>query len=1165
MVSLQPHLTSLLETLPPRPIEQEQFDELVEKTLEKVKSKASNEVKKQQWEYVLKSEVFKLAATEGKALQELDTNYYDDLRDRLDLVLMFTEHDACEQTFPFTVLQDLLETQTIASCSHIFSWIEARATRLTAGMVPQKGKALILLRTLNDLLRRLSKMGSTTIFCGRILTFLSGVFPLGERSGVNLRGEYGPTWDNVEFKDKMKVGEEDAEMKVEDVPEADKMDVDSEVKKSSSSETDKKEDFYNTFWSLQLPFSKPPLFSSKETFPEFREAVNKVIPVVKEATAKERAMMGSRTGTGTVSLKRKRDADDEESNTNEYFFAKFLTSPDLLDLEIADTHFRRQFLFQLLILLNHLLAFTKAAKANWATTRNRSLQMDFTLDVEDAKWVQETITRIVEELKQTAPNGRLFSETVNTIIDREKNWVKWKNELCAPFDKEPWFAEVAGNKVSLFESTKAVRENMRVPPEDWKWRLGSEPLTEIWDMGYRDLWDLQNPFQPGDIKDFVKKIKQEDARTEMRKTTLMKTAQRLADARAKATAAAKPSEPPSEDKESTAPMAMETSTSSSDSTLLAAPQPVSNPGSSPLHPSLPAKPGSPSKAVESSASPAPAPAVSAQLAPTPTPALAPAAAPTPAPVVLQLPADDQINKFEENKQRWAWLALRTARDQYLQHFGKIGTGDVVALLSEIEKEKEREKMRKEGAPDVVEEHGSESTAAASTVEPGDEPQPVDAQKSEADGDVKMDVRVGMHFTDLHMVIISRDRAKTPIGNRKTYRVAETSKDQIFLFYGITHIYLFTMSQDSAPLKNVLVTGGAGYIGSHVIYTLQKTRRYKVISLDNNHNSKPASLERVSQLSKSELPEDASEKDIQSTEIDSYKCDLTQPDQIRAVFEQYGKEGIWGVIHIAAYKAVGESTEIPLTYYVNNVSATIYLLQAMAEYDCTHFVYSSSATVYGTPPTIPIPESTRLQADSPYGKTKVMAETIINDLCHADKRWRAISLRYFNPAGAHPSGLIGEDPKGRPGNLLPLLAHMAIGRVKDATLKVFGNDYPTPDGTCVRDYLHILDLASGHVLALDALAEDSKVFDPKAGGFFKAYNLGKGKGVSVLQIVEAMRKATGFDYKYEIIGRRRGDVPDLTADPTLAETELGFKAPQDLETMCRDLWNWQTKNPMGYDN
>jgi len=368
-----------------------------------------------------------------------------------------------------------------------------------------------------------------------------------------------------------------------------------------------------------------------------------------------------------------------------------------------------------------------------------------------------------------------------------------------------------------------------------------------------------------------------------------------------------------------------------------------------------------------------------------------------------------------------------------------------------------------------------------------------------------------------------------------------------------------------PLRRVLVTGGAGYIGSHVIYSLQETRRYKVVSIDNHHNSHPRSLARVAQIARDALPENATDKDRDSAEIVSHVCDLTKPEEVRKVFKQYGEGGIWGVVHIAAYKAVGESTEIPLTYYANNVSATVSLLQIMAEFKCTQMVYSSSATVYGTPPTIPIPESTRLKADSPYGKTKVMCETILEDLCHSDTNWRALSLRYFNPAGAHPSGSIGEDPRGRPGNLLPLLAHMAVGRVKDDKLRVFGNDYPTPDGTCVRDYLHVLDLSKGHLLALDALSSTSTVFDNcPTEARYKAYNLGKGKGMSVLQIVEAMRKATGFDYKYEIIGRRRGDVPDLTADPSLAEKELGFTAPQDLETMCRDLWNWQNTNPNGYD-
>ncbi|KAG2136507.1 THO complex subunit 1 transcription elongation factor-domain-containing protein [Suillus bovinus] len=1068
----------LLESFPQRPFDQKLLHELVGNEVKKFQGKSSADNVKSQWEFLLKNEVFTLAATEGSALKCDSALYYNGLRDRLDLVLTFTEHDVCEATFPFTVLQDLLETQTITSCSQIFSWIESSASRLTKDMVPQKGKALILLRTLNDLLRRLSKMGSTTIFCGRILTFLSGVFPLGERSGVNLRGEYGPTWEGVKDVEK-----KDEHVETVGGPEnSQKMEVDGGKKELADPKD--KDGFYTTFWSLQLPFSRPPLFALPNTFGEFKDAVDKVLPVIKEATTKERAMMGNRGTSGTSSnLKRKREPElGDASNNSEYFFAKFLTSPDLLNLEIADTHFRRQVLFQLLILLHHLLSFTKVTKAVWSTPRNRSLQMDFTLESTDAQWVHDTIAKVSAELRSTAPNGPTFADTVNVILDREKNWVKWKNDLCAPFDREPWSAEADGRKLGMEEATREARSNRKKAPEPWKWNLGSESLTEIWEMGYRDLSDLQNPFQPGDVKDFVKKVKQEDARIEMRRKQLAKNAERLAQARAKAAA----SQESTARQETPAPASAPTEPPKVEPPVASFPALLSAPSisSSPLHPSLPPKPGSsPVKSFLETGASSPArppitlaPPSSTIAAPTPIPPAVASVSETSSVIVPPLASsltDDQIARYEENRQRWSWLALRTARDQYLQHFGKIGTGDVVLLANEIEIEKEREK------------------------------------------------------------------------NQKTQKAEE-----------MAHIL---------SLQRVLVTGGAGYIGSHVIYALQQTRRYKVISLDNYHNSFPASLTHVAQIARDTLPENPSEADKESTEIDVFQCDLTSPQQIKDIFERYGKGGIWGVVHIAAYKAVGESVEIPLTYYANNVAATVSLLQTMSDFDCTRIVYSSSATVYGTPPVIPIPETTRLKADSPYGKTKVMSEMVIDDLCHAEpNRWRAISLRYFNPAGAHPSGLIGEDPRGRPGNLLPLLAHMAIGRVDAATLKVFGNDYPTPDGTCVRDYLHVLDLASGHLLALDALEPASTIFDNcPDDARYKAYNLGKGKGMSVLQIVEAMRKATGFDFKYEVIGRRRGDVPDLTADPALAERELGFKAPQPLEVMCRDLWNWQSMNPQGY--
>ncbi|KAI8980599.1 UDP-glucose 4-epimerase [Trametes punicea] len=1073
MQAIHHSLTSLLASLPPRPIDKNTLDALVENTLEEYKPKISPDTWKNKWEFVLRKDVFDLAATEGKALKERETKYYDDLNDRLDLILTFTEHDACDQVFPLNVLQDLLETQTISSCSHIFSWIELRADRLTAGMVPQKGKALVLLRTLNDLLRRLSKMGSTTMFCGRILTFLSRVFPLGERSGVNLRGEYGPMWDGPGSKER---SDEENKMEVDESAE-DRIAKDAERKRKE------KEDFYYTFWSLQLPFSRPPLFAEPQTFPAFKEAVNKVLPVIKEATAKERALMGSKSSSAQAaspnSLKRKREPTSVggASGNGDYYFAKYLTSPELLDLEIADTHFRRQFLFQLLILLHHLLTFTQNAKDKWANYRNRSLLFNFTLEPADAQWVQETITRAMEELRQTAPNGRMFAETVQVILEREKNWVRWKNDLCPQFDREPWSEEIEvdGEKtrVGLEEATESVRKKMRMDPEEWPYRYGSAPLTEIWEMGYRDLRDLEHPFQPGDVKDFVKKVKQEDMRIEMRRKQLAQKAERMAQARAKAAAlkdgATAPGLPAAANTVPSNPPGQPTPASGSPDARQNAPSaPAATSPPAPLHPSLPAKPGTTPVPGENTAAsptrvgtPNPPPTAPA----TPTPALAPTPAPEPAPVVL--PPDDMIQKYEENKQRLSWLALRMARDQYLQHFGKIGTGDIVLLAQEIEKERqEREK------------------AAA-------------------------------------------EKEAAPVGQ--------------------------TSASPAPP-------------GSHVIFALQQTRRYKVISVDNHHNSSPKALQRVAQIARDNLPPNPSARDKDSAEIDAHKADLTKRDEIRQVFEKYGKGGIWGVIHIAAYKAVGESTEIPLTYYENNVAATVYLLQVMSEYDCTRIVYSSSATVYGTPPVIPIPETTRLEAHSPYGKTKVMCETIISDLCSAEpKRWRGLSLRYFNPAGAHPSGLIGEAPIGRPGNLFPLLAAIAVGREPN-DLKVFGNDYPTPDGTCVRDYLHVLDLAKGHLLALDALGPESKVFDScPTEARYKAYNLGKGSGMSVLQIIEAMRKATGFDFKYEIVGRRRGDVPDLTADPSLAEKELGFKATEDLETMCRDLWNWQTKNPKGYDS
>ncbi|OJA18064.1 hypothetical protein AZE42_05422 [Rhizopogon vesiculosus] len=747
---------SLLKSFPQRPFDQKILRELVGEEVQKFQGKSSPENLKSQWEFLLKNEVFTLAATEGSALKCDSISYYDGLRDRLDLVLTFTEYDACEATFPFTVLQDLLETQTITSCSQIFSWIESSAARLTKDMIPQKGKALILLRTLNDLLRRLSKMGPTTIFCGRILTFLSGVFPLGERSGVNLRGEYGPMWEGVKDVEKR---DEDVAMEAAKGPEnGEKMEVDGG--KKDSVDTKERDGFYTTFWSLQLPFSRPPLFAFPNTLGEFKDAVDKVLPVIKEATTKERAMMGNRGASGaSSSLKRKREPElGEASNNSEYFFAKFLTSPELLNLEIADTHFRRQMLFQLLILLHHLLSFTRASKAMWCTPRNRSLQMDFTLESADAQWVSDTIAKASAELRSTAPNGPTFADTVNVILDREKNWVKWKNDLCAPFDREPWSADVDGKKVGMEEATREARSRRRENPEPWQWNLGSESLTEIWEMGYSDLSDLQNPFQPGDVKDFVKKVKQEDARIEMRRKQLMKNAERLAQARAKAAAAIAESTGPSTATQETpapAPTPIPAAETKVEPPTTSLPALLAVPGipSSPLHPSLPPKPGSsPIKplteagATSPPSTAAPAPPSSMIAAPTPTPAAASASASTSETISAAVPSpappltDDQITRFEENKQRWSWLALRTARDQYLQHFGKIGTGDVVLLANEIEAEKEREKNQKtQKAEEMIPTLSAQGNEDRKAGKAGDTSGTAVAQL-EVEGDVKMEDR-----------------------------------------------------------------------------------------------------------------------------------------------------------------------------------------------------------------------------------------------------------------------------------------------------------------------------------------------------------------------------------------------------------------------------------------
>ena len=337
-------------------------------------------------------------------------------------------------------------------------------------------------------------------------------------------------------------------------------------------------------------------------------------------------------------------------------------------------------------------------------------------------------------------------------------------------------------------------------------------------------------------------------------------------------------------------------------------------------------------------------------------------------------------------------------------------------------------------------------------------------------------------------------------------------------------------------KIILVTGGAGYIGSHTCVELLN-RDYDVVVLDNLSNSKIESLNRI--------------KKITNKDLKFYQGDILDNKILDKVFTE---NDIYAVIHFAGLKAVGESTVIPLKYYDNNISGTVNLLESMQKHNVKNIIFSSSATVYGDQEIQPIKESAKLQEPTnPYGKTKLFIEYILKDLYKSDNSWNIVILRYFNPIGAHESGLMGEDPNGIPNNLMPYITQVAIG--KRDHLNVFGNDYNTVDGTGVRDYIHVVDLARGHVYALDQIKKNHGL---------DIYNLGTGRGYSVLEIVKAFEEANNIKIPYEIAPRRSGDIATCFSDPEKAFKEMGFKTEKDLVDMCRDSWRWQKQNPKGYD-
>ncbi|MFA8344248.1 MAG: UDP-glucose 4-epimerase GalE [Rhodothermaceae bacterium] len=335
-------------------------------------------------------------------------------------------------------------------------------------------------------------------------------------------------------------------------------------------------------------------------------------------------------------------------------------------------------------------------------------------------------------------------------------------------------------------------------------------------------------------------------------------------------------------------------------------------------------------------------------------------------------------------------------------------------------------------------------------------------------------------------------------------------------------------------SRILVTGGAGYIGSHTIVQLLEAD-YEVVVVDNLSNSKVEALTRV--------------EEITEKKVKFYKTDLLNKKALEDVF---ANEKIDAVIHFAGLKAVGESVEIPLKYYHNNITGTLNLCEVMKKFVVKNLVFSSSATVYGDPHKVPITEDFPLSVTNPYGRTKLMIEEILSDLYKSDDKLNIAVLRYFNPVGAHASGKIGEDPNGIPNNLVPYISQVAVGKREE--LSVFGGDYKTPDGTGVRDYIHVVDLADGHLKALEKLEQNPGLV---------TYNLGTGNGYSVLDIIKSYEEASERKVAYKIVERRAGDIAECYADPEKAEKELNWKAVRGIDEMCRDSWNWQKKNPEGY--
>ncbi|CAG7854144.1 SubName: Full=Related to nuclear matrix protein p84 {ECO:0000313/EMBL:CCA68937.1} [Serendipita indica DSM 11827] len=691
---LQQHLQDYLDAIPLDNTDETALERAATDLITRTKPLSSKDTLRSRWELALRTE-----EQEQEQIQTDERRYYSRVFNLLDLSMLMSENECVDPQLPFNLVREFFECLSIASCSQVFSWVERRGKRLCLDANGANRQGLLVLRTLNELLRSLSK-STETEFCARILLFMSAVFPLSERSGVNLRGEYGPPWEGPPpYQEGKELILEEA--KKEETRQGARHDDAGATEMDDTvdpSEEDRKSLLYKTFWFLQYPFSRPPAFAEADMFKAFQHAVNKILPILSEATKKERMLAGSKTLAGS---KRKRDVEMDVQKVSytvqdehaDYAFAKYLSSPELLELEIADTNFRRQFLFQLLILLQYLRSFTEQEKAKHPEVKMRPFNVDFTLPESEENWVKEVNSRVMLELRTTTPDGRAFEEIIRIILERESNWVNWKNSQCKPFEKDAL-------PIDFELELRRRRQELMKPLEAWPHSHGTESLSEIWTMGYRSLDDLTLFPRRPDPGSFVGQIQRVDKAIAMRKQTI----ERMVTARMAQKTAAKVE-----------------AVSSTPATLTSS------------HP-LPMKPGSTAEA------PKAAQIVDPRQKETPPPDLN---------AIYQ--KDEKIKDLERQRQTYTWLALRSASKEHLHLFNKIADEDIGKLVTLIKEHEQSLLSKPEGEADDPGEPVKKETSTEENTQGDVEMQPSNTTQEEAPAsqptEIKQDVEANTMSID----------------------------------------------------------------------------------------------------------------------------------------------------------------------------------------------------------------------------------------------------------------------------------------------------------------------------------------------------------------------------------------------------------------------------------